>query len=523
MASDDAADRAAALALLSGPEIVALLRTTHRRADYDAAARVLAARDARLAEAHAALLELRSGMPDALAEIKVLREQHLAFKAASRGRVRSASPSGGGAIAGPAPWADRSAAGGGRCKDAAAGGAEEEGDWEDGEFRPGVAGVSSPRRKESAPPEGGEGRGRAGVSSCKRKAPASACSSDSDDEDDGITLSQLMKKLRGAEPPVANGGGPKKGGGGVQGNSAGPLGVDRAAISPVNRGGPEATAANQRLGGSDEDPKAAVSVQGKGNGRSGEDGGLHRAMPCPLLPGSAVGIEMPEAHIASSLDGTISMVPKATTTREQVNTTGGGHKTKVSLGTDDGIGEETSMILRAINEQGKPNGQVLKENVLPGADVIEKQDDKLSPCHSREVGGGGKLKASAKPVSAVLKPKNQLQLHSEQTPVESSLPSVSRHWKSASDLFASCLQNKELCMQATCALHRQGKFGCIGLTKFDAHRASLLADFLLDGNLEGPMKRTVEELSMHDSTGHDLLERVVLLSSEQLYVCLIEF
>ncbi|KAJ1284594.1 hypothetical protein BS78_03G216800 [Paspalum vaginatum] len=468
MASDDEAHRDAALARLSGPEIVDHLRTTFRKADYAAAARVLAARDSALADAEAKLLEARAGMAEALAEIEVLREQRLAFKAASRGPARRTSPSGG-AIADPAPRADGRAEGADRSKDAGGGGGEE--DWEDGEFRPGVAGVSW--RKESAS-EGGQGR-REGVSAGKRKSPASACSSDSD-EDDTITLSQLMKKLRGAEP-VANGG-PKKGHGDVQGNSAGPLGVDRTVISSVNRRSPEATA-NHRLGGS-EDSKVAVFVQGKGNGRSGEDGGLHRTMSIPLLPGSAVGIEMHKAHndTGSSLDGTISMVPKAT--GEQEKTTGGGHMTKVSLETD-GIGEGASIVLSAIKEQGKPNGQVLKANVLPGADVIEGQGDKLGPCHSKEVSGGGKLKTSAKPMSAVLKPKNQLPLLSEQTPVESPLHSVSRHWKSASDVFTSCLQNKELCMQAACALHRQGmltakpteggRSGCsTRLSKFDAHR-----------------------------------------------------
>lgn len=45
----------------------------------------------------------------------------------------------------------------------------------------------------------------------------------------------------------------------------------------------------------------------------------------------------------------------------------------------------------------------------------------------------------------------------------------------------------------------------------------MLAGFLLDGNLQGPLKRTAEDLVKHDSTGHDLLERVVLQCSEQLF------
>ena len=45
----------------------------------------------------------------------------------------------------------------------------------------------------------------------------------------------------------------------------------------------------------------------------------------------------------------------------------------------------------------------------------------------------------------------------------------------------------------------------------------MLAEFLLDSDLQGPLKRTVEDLAKHDSTGHDFLERVVLLCSEQLF------
>lgn len=45
----------------------------------------------------------------------------------------------------------------------------------------------------------------------------------------------------------------------------------------------------------------------------------------------------------------------------------------------------------------------------------------------------------------------------------------------------------------------------------------MLAEFLLDGNLQGPMKRTAEDLVKRDSAGHDLLERVVVQFSEQLF------
>jgi hypothetical protein len=45
----------------------------------------------------------------------------------------------------------------------------------------------------------------------------------------------------------------------------------------------------------------------------------------------------------------------------------------------------------------------------------------------------------------------------------------------------------------------------------------VLAEFLLDGNLQGPLKRTAEDLEERDSTGHDFLERVVVQCCEQLF------
>lgn len=45
----------------------------------------------------------------------------------------------------------------------------------------------------------------------------------------------------------------------------------------------------------------------------------------------------------------------------------------------------------------------------------------------------------------------------------------------------------------------------------------MLAEFLLDGNLQGPLKRTAEDLEERDSTGHDFLERVVVQCCEQLF------
>jgi len=250
-----ASDRDAALDRLSGPELVAHLRTTCRRADYDAAARVLAARDrrlaeaqARLADAEARLAEVRPGLADALAELQVLREDYLALRAARGGPTGRPSASGG-AIAGPAPRGD------GRTEEVIdlcdSSGGDDDGDWEEGEFRPDVIGVSC------------KAKGRRAGGSCKRNAPVNMGSFDDDDEDDRIPLSQLIKKRRGAEP-VPNGE-PKKGQQDVQANSVGPLGHHPPERPPVNRGDPEASA-GQRAGASPQLKKVANLVKKKKGG-----------------------------------------------------------------------------------------------------------------------------------------------------------------------------------------------------------------------------------------------------------------
>jgi hypothetical protein len=78
MATGSEADaRDAELAALSGEKLVHLLRTTHRRTDFDAAARVLRARDRRFAELKAAL-----------SDIDALRKKHDAILGAARRRPR---------------------------------------------------------------------------------------------------------------------------------------------------------------------------------------------------------------------------------------------------------------------------------------------------------------------------------------------------------------------------------------------------------------------------------------------------
>ncbi|PNT72527.1 uncharacterized protein LOC100842741 [Brachypodium distachyon] len=97
-----------------------------------------------------------------------------------------------------------------------------------------------------------------------------------------------------------------------------------------------------------------------------------------------------------------------------------------------------------------------------------------------------------------------------------SLPSaVTRNWESEGDMITSLIENVELSMQALCALYRQKKLTLenAGLT----FRATKLAEFLLDSDLQGPMKRTAEELENQDPSNSSFLQQVGLDLSGQLF------
>ncbi|KAG8055986.1 hypothetical protein GUJ93_ZPchr0001g33133 [Zizania palustris] len=108
------------------------------------------------------------------------------------------------------------------------------------------------------------------------------------------------------------------------------------------------------------------------------------------------------------------------------------------------------------------------------------------------------------------------------------LPSaVAMSWESYEHLSASVVASLELCMQALCALYRQrklvlesngaGQTGTIGLSEIDTCRAIELAVFLLGGDLQGPVKRTVEEVLRHDVAWSILLRKVVFSCSKVLF------
>ncbi|KAF2933603.1 hypothetical protein DAI22_04g096801 [Oryza sativa Japonica Group] len=127
---------------------------------------------------------------------------------------------------------------------------------------------------------------------------------------------------------------------------------------------------------------------------------------------------------------------------------------------------------------------------------------------------------------------------SEQVPFSLVLPSSSKSasllskietslWESEENMVIRFMENVELCMGAICALYRQKKLmvesTCEERTKFtslnesQAYRATQLAEFLLDGDINGPMKKNKEDLVNHDATGPKFIQEYAIQCSKQLF------
>ncbi|XP_026417671.1 paramyosin-like [Papaver somniferum] len=101
-------------------------------------------------------------------------------------------------------------------------------------------------------------------------------------------------------------------------------------------------------------------------------------------------------------------------------------------------------------------------------------------------------------------------------------------WQFEADLFSSLQKDPELCMRAICALYRQQmskeKYtrGSLdsnerGFNVNDALRGTTLAEFLMDGNHEGDLKKSVKELEMFDSKALEDCKRLSMYYSTQLF------
>ncbi|OWM75566.1 uncharacterized protein LOC116195990 [Punica granatum] len=104
----------------------------------------------------------------------------------------------------------------------------------------------------------------------------------------------------------------------------------------------------------------------------------------------------------------------------------------------------------------------------------------------------------------------------------------SSEWKFEGDMLAAFGKVPELCMKAVCALYRQQTadervsketFYCNGrgFSKFDALRGSNLGHFLTEGDPEGDLKKSVEELKEHDPKAVELCRSLATHYSKQLF------
>ncbi|KAD4585935.1 hypothetical protein E3N88_23536 [Mikania micrantha] len=101
-------------------------------------------------------------------------------------------------------------------------------------------------------------------------------------------------------------------------------------------------------------------------------------------------------------------------------------------------------------------------------------------------------------------------------------------WDLEGDMLSDFGKDPVLCMRAVCALYRQQTddekasketihHNERGFSQPDAHRASKLAEFLINGDCNGDLSKTVEELKEYDSKGIKLCMRLAAKYSKQLF------
>ncbi|KAL6627179.1 hypothetical protein ACP70R_030905 [Stipagrostis hirtigluma subsp. patula] len=103
-----------------------------------------------------------------------------------------------------------------------------------------------------------------------------------------------------------------------------------------------------------------------------------------------------------------------------------------------------------------------------------------------------------------------------------------KDWKFEGDMLAAFHEHPELCLKAVCALYRKQtkeeqleKATLVhnkqGFSQIDASRGSCIAEFLLDGDLYGPLKKTVHDLEAYDRYALDFCRKVAARYSKQLF------
>ncbi|CAO2194230.1 unnamed protein product [Urochloa humidicola] len=103
-----------------------------------------------------------------------------------------------------------------------------------------------------------------------------------------------------------------------------------------------------------------------------------------------------------------------------------------------------------------------------------------------------------------------------------------KDWKFEADMLAAFAEHPQLCLKAVCALYRRQtqeeqleKAALVhnkeGFNHIDAHRGSCIAEFLLDGDRDGPLMKTIDDLEEHDTYALGFCRRVASNYSKQLF------
>lgn len=103
-----------------------------------------------------------------------------------------------------------------------------------------------------------------------------------------------------------------------------------------------------------------------------------------------------------------------------------------------------------------------------------------------------------------------------------------KDWKYEAEMLSAFAEHPELCLKAVCALYRKQTedersekatfvHNKQGFNQIDALRGSCIAEFLLDGNSFGPLKKTVHDLEKYDCYGLEFCHKLAARYSKQLF------
>ncbi|CAL4978644.1 unnamed protein product [Urochloa decumbens] len=103
-----------------------------------------------------------------------------------------------------------------------------------------------------------------------------------------------------------------------------------------------------------------------------------------------------------------------------------------------------------------------------------------------------------------------------------------KDWEFEGDMLAAFDEHPELCLKAVCALYRKQTeeeqmhkatfvHNKQGFNQIHALRGSCIAEFLLDGDLNGPLKKTISDLEEHDRYALGFCRRMASHYSKQLF------